>query len=113
MPLVQVAVLFAAIQILNICVKKNDIMKLAAQQKRLLEALWSLLIPGGKLLYVTCSIFAEENYLQIQQFLNTHLDAEENKLAVHWGYEQPVGRQILPGESQLDGFYYACLSKKI
>ncbi len=93
--------------------QKNDIMKLAAQQKRLLEALWSLLIPGGKLLYVTCSIFAEENYLQIQQFLNTHLDAEENKLAVHWGYEQPVGRQILPGESQLDGFYYACLSKKI
>lgn len=93
--------------------QKNDIIKLAAQQKRLLEALWPLLIQGGKLLYVTCSIFAEENYLQIQDFLNTHLDAEDSKLAVNWGHEQPVGRQILPGESKLDGFYYACLSKKI
>jgi 16S rRNA (cytosine967-C5)-methyltransferase len=92
--------------------KKNDIMKLAAQQKRLLEALWPLLISGGKLLYVTCSIFAEENYLQIQKFLNTHSDAEDTELAVNWGHEQPVGRQILPGENQLDGFYYACISKK-
>ncbi|WP_069469902.1 16S rRNA (cytosine(967)-C(5))-methyltransferase RsmB [Candidatus Marithrix sp. Canyon 246] len=93
--------------------QKNDIMKLAAQQKRLLEALWPLLKNGGKLLYVTCSIFAEENYLQIQDFLNTHLDAEDSKLAVNWGHEQPIGRQILPGESQLDGFYYACLSKTL
>jgi 16S rRNA (cytosine967-C5)-methyltransferase len=92
--------------------QKNDIIKLAAQQKRLLEALWPLLKIGGKLLYVTCSIFAEENYLQIQHFLNTHLDAEDSKLAVNWGHEQPIGRQILPGESHLDGFYYACLSKK-
>jgi len=92
--------------------QKTDIIKLAAQQQRLLEALWPLLKNGGKLLYVTCSIFAEENYLQIQDFLNTHLDAEDSKLAVNWGHEQPIGRQILPGESQLDGFYYACLSKK-
>jgi 16S rRNA (cytosine967-C5)-methyltransferase len=90
----------------------SDITGLAAQQKRLLEALWPLLKQGGKLLYVTCSVFAEENHLQIQDFLATQPDACETKLAVKWGHALPYGRQILPGESEMDGFYYACLSKK-
>ncbi len=90
----------------------SDIGTLTAQQARLLEALWPLLKPGGKLLYVTCSVFAEENYLQIQQFLATHAEATEIGLAADWGYAQKYGRQILPGENNLDGFYYACLSKE-
>ncbi len=89
----------------------SDITGLAAQQKRLLEALWPLLKPGGKLLYITCSVFAEENHLQIQDFLATQPDACETKLAVKWGHALPYGRQILPGESDMDGFYYACLKK--
>ncbi len=91
----------------------NDIVTLAAQQQRLLKALWPLLAPGGKLLYVTCSIFAEENHLQIQNFLKTHTDAIETVLVADWGHAQQYGRQILPGENNLDGFYYACLSKTI
>ena len=90
----------------------NDINTLAAQQNRLLEALWPLLIPGGKLLYVTCSVFEEENHLQIQKFLSQKADAQETRLTVDWGHAQPYGRQILPGENNLDGFYYACLTKK-
>ncbi len=90
----------------------SDITGLAAQQKRLLEALWPLLKQDGKLLYVTCSVFAEENHLQIRDFLATQPDACEMKLAVEWGHALPYGRQILPGESDMDGFYYACLSKK-
>ncbi|RKZ52668.1 MAG: 16S rRNA (cytosine(967)-C(5))-methyltransferase [Candidatus Parabeggiatoa sp. nov. 3] len=93
--------------------KPKDIKTLAAQQKRLLEALWPLLKPGGQLLYVTCSVFAEENHLQIKRFLDVNKDAQEIKLAVNWGHALPNGRQILPGEDNLDGFYYACLSKKI
>ncbi len=89
----------------------SDIAALAAQQARLLDALWPLLMPGGKLLYVTCSVFAEENHLQIQNFLATHADATEIVLTADWGYAQDYGRQILPGENNLDGFYYACLSK--
>ena len=57
-------------------------------------------------------MFAEENHLQIQQFLATHADAYETVLAADWGHAQKYGRQILPGENNLDGFYYACLSKK-
>jgi 16S rRNA (cytosine967-C5)-methyltransferase len=90
----------------------SDIATLAAQQARLLKMLWPLLKPDGKLLYVTCSIFAEENYLLIQDFLATHADAIEIKLVADWGYVQKHGRQILPGENNLDGFYYACLSKE-
>ncbi|MEN8215656.1 MAG: 16S rRNA (cytosine(967)-C(5))-methyltransferase RsmB [Pseudomonadota bacterium] len=90
----------------------NDIATLAAQQARLLEALWPLLIPGGQLLYVTCSVFAEENYLQIQKFLATYADATETVLVADWGHALPYGRQILPGENNLDGFYYARLTKK-
>jgi 16S rRNA (cytosine967-C5)-methyltransferase len=97
------------IKYLRLC---GDIPALAAQQARLLEALWPLLMPGGQLLYVTCSVFAEENHLQIQKFLATYADATESLLVADWGHAQPFGRQILPGENNLDGFYYACLSKK-
>ena len=90
----------------------NDLKKLTTQQSKLLEALWPLLMPKGKLLYVTCSVFAEENYLQMQKFLAITADASEIPLAKTWGYAQPLGRQILPGENDFDGFYYACLTKK-
>ncbi|MBE9562575.1 MAG: 16S rRNA (cytosine(967)-C(5))-methyltransferase RsmB, partial [Proteobacteria bacterium] len=68
-----------------------------------------LLAVGGKLLYVTCSVFAEENYLQIKHFLAKQPDAHSVKLITDCGQAQIYGRQILPGE--FDGFYYACLSK--
>lgn len=90
----------------------SDIVALTALQALLLEALWPLLVPGGKLLYVTCSIFAEENHRQIQNFLATYADATETVLVADWGHAQKYGRQIRPGENNLDGFYYACLSKK-
>ncbi len=92
--------------------RPSDIEKLAAQQAHLLEALWPLLTPGGQLLYVTCSIIADENDRQIQKFLAAHPDAAEVVLTADWGHAQKYGRQILPGENNQDGFYYACLTKK-
>ncbi|HHB92355.1 MAG TPA: 16S rRNA (cytosine(967)-C(5))-methyltransferase RsmB [Thioploca sp.] len=89
--------------------KSTDIINLVAQQALLLEKLWPLLKVGGKLLYVTCSVFAEENYLQIKDFLAKYPDAYPVKLITDCGQAQVYGRQILPGE--FDGFYYACLSK--
>jgi 16S rRNA (cytosine967-C5)-methyltransferase len=89
----------------------SDIAMLSDQQQHLLEVLWPLLKPGGKLLYVTCSVFAEENELQIEKFLTTQADAYENRLVAPWGHALSRGRQILPGENNADGFYYACLTK--
>src|SRR5690606_35653654 len=55
--------------------READIAGFAAQQRRLLEALWRVVAQGGTLLYVTCSVFAEENRLQIADFLARHADA--------------------------------------
>ena len=91
--------------------KLSDLKTLAEQQAKLLKALWPLLMPTGKLLYITCSVFAEENHLQMQNFLENTVDAKEIPITETWGHAQPIGRQILPGENDFDGFYYACLAK--
>jgi len=89
----------------------EDLEALSRQQQRLLEALWPLLAPGGILLYVTCSVFRKENTEAVQAFMSRHADAREMPLAPEWGIAQPAGRQILPGEQGMDGFYFARLTK--
>lgn len=91
--------------------RASDIDVLVALQASILHALWPLLAQGGVLLYVTCSVLPRENQHQVQRFLESQDDAQEIKLAVDWGLERAVGRQILPGDSGMDGFYYACLRK--
>ena len=82
-------------------------------QADLLVALWPLLEPGGLLVYATCSILARENGQQIQQFLEQNPDAELVEPDVEWGTASPFGRQILPGEARMDGFFYAVLRKSV
>jgi 16S rRNA (cytosine967-C5)-methyltransferase len=91
--------------------KANDIAGLAQQQARLLQALWPLLAPGGMLLYCTCSVLAEENTRQIEHFLAAMQDAREVTVAAAWGRVCRHGRQQLPGDDNMDGFYFACLRK--
>ncbi len=91
----------------------DDIKKLAAEQRRILNALWPLLQPDGLLVYTTCSILAEENTQTLQAFLAAHEEAEEVKITATWGRECLIGRQILPGMAEgMDGFYFAVLRKK-
>jgi 16S rRNA (cytosine967-C5)-methyltransferase len=52
--------------------RASDLPALAAQQARLLDALWPLLKPGGRLLYATCSVFKCEGQEQIDAFLQRH-----------------------------------------
>jgi len=92
--------------------RATDIASLVAQQQALLTQLWTVLAPGGKLLYATCSILQQENEQLIAAFLSTQADAREIPLSANWGQTRPHGRQILPGESGMDGFYYACLVKQ-
>jgi 16S rRNA (cytosine967-C5)-methyltransferase len=91
--------------------RETDIAPLIALQERLLEAAWLLLRPGGMLLYSTCSIIPGENDTQITRFLARHTDASERRLEARWGRARSAGRQILPGEDGMDGFYYARLDK--
>lgn len=92
--------------------KPEDIAALAQTQSRILDALWPLLKSGGMLLYATCSIAPAEGWQQAQDFLARHEDAAEQLLEVVWGVRTAVGRQILPGEGGMDGFYYACIRKR-
>lgn len=90
--------------------KKSDIAQLVELQQAILQALWPLLKPGGTLLYATCSILPDENRLQMQRFLQHQPDA--SLVPLHSGdTAQHPGRQILPGEQQMDGFYYCRLLK--
>lgn len=87
----------------------EDIKTLSATQSALLKALVSLLKPGGLLVYATCSIFPEENHQVIARFLSDNPTIHEEPIQASWGRAMPCGRQILPGEHGMDGFYYACL----
>lgn len=93
--------------------REDDVLRLAQIQRQLLETLWALLVPGGRLLYVTCSVFRAEGEDQILAFLSRHSDARR----------QPSVGHLLPSSTSAgpdfadnvpggyDGFYYARLDK--
>ncbi len=89
-----------------------DIAQFAARQQHIIDALWRLLAAGGKFLYVTCSVFREENHLQIARFLERHADAQLQTLPLDEFSDAALQHagQILP-DAVHDGFYYALLQK--
>jgi len=91
--------------------RPEDVAALAATQAALLAALWSLLKPGGMLLYATCSVLRREGEAVVQAFLAAHADAREVVIAAAWGRPGAVGRYVLTGDDDMDGFYYARLQK--
>ena len=79
--------------------READIASFAAAQARILDALWQVVRPGGKLLYVTCSVFPAENRHQIARFLARQAQARNR-------HEE----QLLP-TAEHDGFFYCLLDK--
>lgn len=93
--------------------RAQDIEPLQKLQQAILQANWAILKPGGTLLYATCSILKQENECQIESFLASNDDAIELVIEADWGVKRPFGRQILTGDQFMDGFYYACLQKRL
>lgn len=96
--------------------RPSDVAQLATVQARLLEALWPLLKPAGRLLYVVCSLFAEEGPQQAEAFAHRHADARPVPLA---GVGKPQLR-LLPAQGDAwrqglptvhDGFFFAMFEK--
>jgi 16S rRNA (cytosine967-C5)-methyltransferase len=88
-----------------------DIAGLAAEQARLLSALWPLLAPGGRLVYATCSVLKAENDAVLAGFRAKHPDAKSIPVPAAFGRAAGDGRQNLPGAGGMDGFYYAILQR--
>ncbi len=86
--------------------RPSDVTRLVALQATILDALWPLLAPGGRLVYATCSMLRRENDEQVAAFLQRTPGA---MLVPQSGAISPFGRQIMTGETNMDGFYYACL----
>ena len=94
--------------------RPGDIAQLAAQQKRLLEALWPLVRTGGRLLYCTCSVFRAEGQTQIETFLMHHTDALLLPSPGHLLPQTSTASPVFPDNllREYDGFYYALLEKR-
>ncbi len=91
--------------------RADDVARLVARQAAILDALWPLLLPGGRLLYVTCSLLPAENAQQVDGFVARHADARVADLPIAPGTAAGKGVQLLPGIDDIDGFYYAAIEK--
>lgn len=110
--------------------REDDVARTAALQRRIVDALWALLRPGGHLLYATCSIFPEEGELQAQAFAQRHADAVrlpapgqilplagQPAVGDAAALREPDcsgGEELLAGRAALatgDGFFYALFAK--
>lgn len=91
--------------------REEDIHAISAIQRDLLEVMWGLLKEDGLLVYATCSLIKEENSHQIEAFLKKHNDAELAEVPSNLGFNTGHGMQILPGQSNCDGFFYAAIKK--
>ncbi len=93
--------------------RESDMATLVQAQAQLLEALWPLLARGGRLVYATCSLLRAENTDQVAGFLVRHADARALPSALPgWAPQSACGAQNLPGEGNMDGFFYAVLEKQ-
>ncbi len=97
--------------------RARDVPALARRQGQLLRAAWGLLAPGGTLLYTSCSVLRAENEAVVGAFLAATPEANDRTPEATRGWPaRPAGAgpgyQVRPGEAGMDGFYYACLTKR-
>jgi 16S rRNA (cytosine967-C5)-methyltransferase len=95
--------------------RASDIAQLAAIQKNLLKMLWPLLRLGGRMLYVTCSVFRQEGELQVKTFVEHNTDCTLHPCLGHLRPQNSLTPAALVDNlsGDHDGFYYALLEKRL
>lgn len=96
--------------------RARDIPALGRRQATMLRAAWGMLAAGGTLLYTSCSVLRAENEAVVAAFLAEATDAVDRTAEATRDWPpRPAGAgpgyQVLPGEADMDGFFYACLRK--
>ena len=91
--------------------RADDVAALVDRQAAILDAMWSLLLPGGRLLYASCSLLPAENGQQVDAFCRRHEDVQAVELPLTTGIRAGKGVQLLPGVDDTDGFFYAALHR--
>ncbi|RNC68008.1 MAG: 16S rRNA (cytosine(967)-C(5))-methyltransferase RsmB [Desulfuromonadales bacterium] len=96
---------------------REDIARLAATQRAILDSLAPRLAPGGLLVYSTCSTTREENEAVIDDFLTRHTDfVLEDLNTLFPGFSELIdGRGLFrswPHRHGMDGFFAARLKKR-
>lgn len=91
--------------------RPGDVDAASRRQRELVRALWPLLVPGGRMVYATCSILRAEGTNVIEDFLAKTPDAVHVPIEADWGCRESCGRRLAPGQHGFDGFYYAVLER--
>ena len=94
--------------------RESDIAQFARQSSRILDAMWQVLAPGGKMLFVTCWVFARENQQQMTAFCDRHADCRPIPipLAAAGAHSAPSTGHLLLPTALHDGFFFALLAKQ-
>ena len=89
--------------------RPGDIAALAQVQAQMLDALWPLLAPGGRLLYATCSVFPAEGQAQIDAFLQRQGPGAARLDPASPGHLLPLPDNAPAAAASADGFFYALI----
>jgi 16S rRNA (cytosine967-C5)-methyltransferase len=97
--------------------RASDIASFVTVQEQILRSAFSMLTPGGRLVYCTCSLLPAENEEVVQRLLASEPSARVAAMPPAIGIapgarDRRIGIQLIPGsQAGSDGFYYACLEK--
>ena len=96
----------------------DDLVELTAKQTRILDAASTLVKPGGRLVYATCSVLPDENDAIVDAFLRGHPDFAESDVAAllaHAGVALDTGARLRlrPDVHGCDGFFAAVLERSM
>ena len=89
---------------------KQELLRFAEMQDRLLEIATALVKPGGRIVYVTCSLLDEEGADRIAAFLKTHAGWQARQLDLPIGRPRGDGTRLTPYHDGTDGFFIASVA---
>ncbi len=96
---------------------EQDLAELVAKQALILAEAARVVAPGGRLVYATCSLLAEENHEQVERFLVSHPEFALLPLARAWPWDGPLPSpgpylELSPARHGSDGFFAAALERR-